>query len=121
MTPEGWAVRDVWWHLAYWCDDTSRVLGQMRSGTWDGTDPSTEPGRTDRVNEAELARSREMAVEEVHAALLEARRRHLEALGALDEVTPAAQEWFDESGPVHFAEHASDLERWGERVRAERS
>ena len=61
-----------------------------------------------------------MTVGHVRKALADARRRHLEALGALDEVTPAGAEWFDESGPLHFAEHAWDLERWAERVRSER-
>ena len=50
VTLEGWAIRDVWWHLGYWFDDTARVLGEMREGTWDGGDRSTEPGWTDRVN-----------------------------------------------------------------------
>jgi hypothetical protein len=93
----------------------------MRDGTWDGADPSTQPGWTDRVNDAEFERSRSMPVADVRAALGAARRRHLDALGALGEVTPAAQEWFDESGPLHFEEHAADLERWAERLRVERA
>jgi hypothetical protein len=121
LTVEGWAIRDLWWHLAFWCDDTARVLGEMREGTWDGTDPATEPGWTDRVNDAELERSRAMSAGEVRAVLLDARRRHLEAFGALDDVTPDAQEWFDESGPLHFAKHAAELEAWAERLRSERS
>jgi hypothetical protein len=93
----------------------------MGDGTWDGTDPATEPGWTDRVNDAELERSRSMDAGEVQAALLDARRRHLEAFGALEDVTPDAQEWFDESGPLHFAKHADELEAWADRLRSERA
>jgi hypothetical protein len=61
-----------------------------------------------------------MDVGGVRAALLDARRRHLEAFGSLEDVTPEAQEWFDESGPLHFAKHANDLEAWAGRLRSER-
>jgi hypothetical protein len=119
-TSEGWAVRDLWWHLAAWCEDTARVLREMRAGTWDGSDPSLEPGWTERVNTEWFERSRGMPLAQVREALLTARRRHLEAFGALDEVTPAAEEWFDETGPLHYEEHLRDLEPWVDRLRAER-
>ena len=120
VMPEGWAIRDVWWHLGYWFEDTARVLGEMREGTWDGGDPSTEPGWTDRVNAEGFERSRAMSVDEVRAALAEGRRHHLEAFGELDDVTPAAEEWFDESGPLHYEEHAPSLEAWADELRAAR-
>jgi len=119
-TAEGWAIRDLWWHLAAWCDDTTRVLGEMREGTWDGDDPSTQPGWTDRVNDEWFERSRSMRLGEVRDALLESRRRHLEAFGLLDEVTAAAEEWFEETGPLHYEKHVADLEAWRERLAAER-
>lgn len=120
-TPDGWAVRDLWWHLAAWFDDTARVLGQMRAGDWDGSDPSLEPGWTDRVNTEWFERSRQMSLAEVRDALVGARRRHLEAFGALDEVTPAAEDWFDETGPLHYEEHAGSLEAWAARLVSERA
>jgi hypothetical protein len=118
LSPDGWSVKDLLWHLAFWCDDTARVLGQMREGTWDGEDPSREPGWTDRVNEEQLARSRSMTPPEVREAWIRDRRRMLEALGALPDVTPEAEEWFEESGPIHTAEHLPELEAWVERLRS---
>jgi len=45
----------------------------------------------------------------VRAGFLEARRRMVEAFGALDVVTPEAVEWFEESGALHYAKHVDDL------------
>ena len=36
----------------------------------------------------------------------------LERFGALTELTADADEWFDESGPRHYAGHAPELEAW---------
>ena len=30
LNAEGWAVRDVMWHVAFWCVDAARALGAMR-------------------------------------------------------------------------------------------
>ncbi|HYF10846.1 MAG TPA: maleylpyruvate isomerase N-terminal domain-containing protein [Actinomycetota bacterium] len=120
-TAEGWAIRDLWWHLAAWCEDTTRVLGEMRDATWDGTDPSSRPGWTDRMNAEWFERSRAMTLDEVGDALDAARRGHLAAFGALPEVTADAEEWFDETGAIHFEAHLADLEPWVERLHAERA
>ena len=119
LNDEGWAIRDLWWHLAWWDLDTARVLGQMGEGTWDGSDPSDEPGWTDRVNDAELERSRSLPAAEVRRALLEARRRLLEAFGALGELTADADGWFDETAPTHYAKHLDELESWVARLRSQ--
>ena len=111
-------MKDLLWHVAVWCDDTARVLGQMRMGTWDGHDPSLRPGWTDRANREAFERSRTMAVPEVRDAWREQRMRMLEAFGALDVVTPEADEWFEESGARHYEEHLSVLEAWVERLRS---
>ena len=115
-TDEGWSVKDMMWHVAAWSQDTVRVLGDMGAGTWDGEDPSEVAGYTDRVNGEWFARSRTMGVEEVRAAWYAARERLLESFGALGEVTPDAEEWFDETGPAHYAEHLPGLQAWVERT-----
>jgi hypothetical protein len=58
-----------------------------------------------------------MQVDEVRAELQRARAAMLERFGALAGLTADADEWFEESGPAHYAEHASELEAW---VRAHR-
>ena len=104
--------------MAVWCDHTARVLAEIRAGTWDGHDPSTEPGWTDRVNREAFEASRPMDLDLVRASWAERRRSMLAAFGALDEVTPDADEWFDESGPSHYAEHLPGLEAWVAELRA---
>jgi mycothiol maleylpyruvate isomerase-like protein len=116
-TDEGWSVKDMMWHVAAWSQDTARVLNDMEAGSWDGEDPSEAAGYTDRVNREWFARSRTMEVEEVRSAWHAARGRLLEAFGALGEVTPDADEWFEETGPAHYAEHLPDLQAWVERHR----
>ena len=116
-TDEGWSVKDMMWHVAAWSQDAARVLNDMRAGNWDGEDPSQEAGYTDRVNREWFERSRTMGTEEVRSAWYAARQRLLESFGALGEVTPDAEEWFDESGPAHYAEHVPGLEAWVERLR----
>ena len=38
--------------------------------------------------------------------------RRAERSATLPEVTPEAWEWFEESGPLHYAKHVKDLEAW---------
>ncbi len=98
-------------HLAFWCEEAARVLVEIREGRWDGLDPGPEPGGVDAMNAAAVERWRDADLVVVLAAWREGRSRMLEAFGALDEVSPEAAEWFDESGPTHYAEHLPDLER----------
>ncbi len=119
LSPDGWSVKDLLWHVGFWCDDAARALTRMAEGAWDGVHPSREPGWTDRVNGEELARSRSVAPAEAREAWVEGRRRMLSALGALTEVSPEAEEWFEESGPSHYAEHLPELEAWISRLRSE--
>ena len=44
----------------------------------------------------------------------------LERFGALEVLTADADEWFEESGPLHYAEHLPELEAWIRAHRAER-
>lgn len=115
-TDEGWSVKDMMWHVAAWSQDTARVLVDMEAGTWNGEDPSEAAGYTDRVNREWFARSRTMGIEEVRSAWYAARERLLESFGKLGEVTPDAAEWFDETGPAHYAEHVPGLQAWVERI-----
>ena len=58
-----------------------------------------------------------MQVDEVRAELHRARAAMLERFGALAVLTADADEWFEESGPAHYAEHVPELEAW---IRANR-
>lgn len=111
---DGWSVTDVLWHVGAWCEEAARVLAAIEAGTWPGEDPAHGAGWVDRFNEAQLRISRGMEVGHAERALREGRRRFLQAFGSLTTLTPDAEEWFEESGASHYAEHLPDLRRWVE-------
>jgi hypothetical protein len=112
LNAEGWSAKDALWHLAYWCEDAGRALAEIREGTFD---PAAEPegsAEVDAINAAELERSRAMALQEVLAEFHRARDGMLERVGELASLTEDAEEWLDESGPLHYAEHLPALRAW---------
>ena len=117
LNAEGWAVRDVMWHLAFWCADAARALSAIAEGRFDRVREPYGDAEVNRLNDRELERSRGMRVDEVRAELHRARADMLGRFGALTEPTADADEWFEESGPAHYAEHAPELDAW---VRANR-
>jgi hypothetical protein len=117
LNAEGWAVRDVMWHVAFWCADAARALGEIAEGRFDRVREPYADAEVNRLNDRELERSRGMQVDEVRAELHRARGAMLERFGALAGLTADADEWFEGSGPGHYAEHAPELEAW---VRANR-
>lgn len=112
MNAEGWAVRDVMWHVAFWCADAARALGAIAEGRFDSVREPFGDAEVNRLNHREFERSRGMQVDEVLAELHRARAAMLERFGALVVLTADAGEWFEESGPAHYAEHAAELRAW---------
>jgi len=112
VNAEGWAVRDVMWHLAFWCSDAARALGEMGHGSFARDREPDEPAQVDAVNDRELERSRGMEPDQVRSELHRGRSAMLERFGALEVLTADADEWFEESGPLHYAEHLPELEAW---------
>jgi hypothetical protein len=117
LNAEGWAVRDAMWHVAFWCADAARALSAIAEGRFDRVREPYEDAEVNRLNDRELERSRGMQVNEVRAELHRARAAMLERFGALAVLTADADEWFEESGPAHYAEHVPELEAW---IRANR-
>jgi hypothetical protein len=116
LNPEGWSVRDLMWHVAFWCADAAGVFERMRAGPFDA---SVEPGGSqaiDRINDAQLERSRAMTMHDVHVAWFDARGAMLDRFGELEELTADADQWLDETGPLHYAEHLPELLVWLERT-----
>jgi hypothetical protein len=113
---DGWSIKDLLWHLARWQEETARILTE---GTWDVDRGSTEPEWVDRLNAEALAAGRRIALDGVRSGGRERRARMRSAFAALEEPPTAAWEWFEESGALHYAEHADDLVRWTERLRAQ--
>jgi hypothetical protein len=112
VNAEDWAVRDVMWHLAFWCSDAARALGEMGHGSFARNREPDGSGQVDAVNDRELERSRGMEPDQVRSELHRGRSAMLERFGALEVLTADADEWFAESGPLHYAEHLPELEAW---------
>ena len=117
LNAEGWAVRDVMWHVAFWCADAERALSAIAEGRLDRVREPYGDAEVNRLNDRELERSRGMRVDEVRAELHRARAAMLERFGAVAGLRGDADEWFEESGPAHYAEHAPELQAW---IRANR-
>ena len=109
VNAEGWAVRDMMWHVAFWCSEAVRALTDIAEGRSERGSESYGAEEVDRMNGRELERSKGMRVEEVRAELHRARAEMLERFGILEAMTVDAEEWFEESGPLHYAEHRLQL------------
>ena len=116
-TADGWSAKDMMSHVAAWSEYTAGVLGEMADGTWNGRDEFAEPGSIDRLNRTWFERDRDRSLEDVRSAWQGARGRLLDAFGGLPEITSDADEWFEETGPSHYAEHLPDLVAWRSKLR----
>jgi hypothetical protein len=110
VTPDGWSPKDVMFHLAAWLAECGVVLEQIRAGTY--TPDDDDPDATDRKNREWFEVSQQMDLRTVRSELEASRWRARAEFGALDEVSPTAWEWFEESGPAHYREHLDDLRAW---------
>jgi Mycothiol maleylpyruvate isomerase N-terminal domain len=110
VTPEGWSPKDVMFHVGAWMADCGLQLERMRAGSFD---PEEETRETiERRNAEWFELSRSMDPHEVRVEFGAARQRMVEEFGSMPEITPEAWEWFEESGPLHYAKHVTDLEGW---------
>jgi len=116
LTPEGWSVKDAMFHIAAWMADCANQLERMRLGTF--VDRIDTVQDIERMNRDRFGVSKTMDLETARAELIAARRRMLREWAALPEVTPAAWEWFEESGPIHYRKHLGDLRAWADRGHA---
>ncbi len=114
VTPEGWSPKDVMFHVAYWMADCAHVLERISAGTWDGGQDET-PATIERINAEGFERSRGMDPADVRASFAASHQQMCEAMGRSDTITPDSWEWFEESGPLHYAKHVDDLRAWLDR------
>jgi Mycothiol maleylpyruvate isomerase N-terminal domain len=112
VNAEGWAVRDMMWHVAFWCSEAARALTDIAEGRPERASESYRAEEVDRMNDDEFERSKAMRVKDVRDELHRARSAMLERFGALGEITADADGWFEESGPLHYAEHLRELQAW---------
>ena len=104
LNEEGWSPKDVIFHIGAWLAKAGLQLERMREGTF--VEPELD---TDELNARWLEVSRGVDVETAKAELFSSRTRLLQALEELPEITPQAQEWFEESGDLHYLDHLPEL------------
>ena len=108
LTADGWSPKDLLFHVTAWQHECTAVLERERTGA-----PAPEGHTdTDEKNARFLQTSQGMSAGEVREAVEPVRKRMIAGFTALDEVTTKAWEWFEESGPIHYAEHEGELRGW---------
>lgn len=110
VTPEGWSPKDVMFHVAAWMTACGNQLERMRAGTFDRTDES--PASIQERNGELFEISRGMEPEDVRGEFWASHQRMCKELGLIGQLTSEAVEWFEESGPLHYAKHVEDLRGW---------
>lgn len=108
VTSEGWSPKDLLFHMAAWASECADLLENIAAGR----PVPEEYDDVDTRNRAWFETSREMEPADVRAAVAPARRRMRAAFGGLLEPTTLARSWFEESGALHYREHAAGLAVW---------
>jgi hypothetical protein len=102
-----WSVKDMVGHIGAWHAEAVQVFEQIRVGTY-----RSEPLDLDAMNARFVEANRDLPADMVRAASAASRTRFLQEFDRLVELTPAAQEWFVESGARHYEEHLPALRSW---------
>jgi hypothetical protein len=110
VTDEGWSPKDVMYHVAAWTEEAAKVLGRIAAGTHRESDPDVQA-----LNEEWFEEGRGLEDDVVRIRFAKGRVAMRQVFSRLPEVDPSAWEWFEESGPRHYAEHLPDLRSFLER------
>ncbi len=96
---DGWSVKDVLWHVAFWWEDLAPTYAALRAGV---TRPDDED--TDTTNARVLGEGRERSLEDVEAGVARSRVVMLAAWADAPDV-PLADEAFVSETIEHYEEH----------------
>jgi hypothetical protein len=110
VTDEGWSPKDVMYHVASWAEEAAKVLGRIAAGTHRESDPDTQA-----LNEEWFEQGRGLDDDVVRIRFAKGRVTMRQVFSRLPDVDANAWEWFEESGPRHYAEHLPDLRFFLER------
>jgi uncharacterized damage-inducible protein DinB len=103
---DGWSVKDVLWHVAFWWRDGEESFGKIRAGTW--VDEEWPDELTNSTNARVLEESRSMSLADVEAGLEAARTGLLEAFATVAG-DKEADELFASETIDHYEEHLPAL------------
>ena len=110
LNAEGWSPKDAMYHVAAWADEAAKVLSRIAAGTHRGGTLDI-----DGMNAEWLEVGRGLEDDVVRIRFAKGRVAMRQAFTRLAEVDDRAWEWFEESGPRHYAEHLTDLRAFLER------
>jgi hypothetical protein len=110
LNEAGWSPKDAMYHIAAWTEEAAKVLGRIAAGTH-----REGPVDTDALNAEWLEVGRGLDDDVVRIRFAKGRVAMRETFLRLQDVDAAAWEWFEESGPRHYAEHLPDLRGFLER------
>ena len=110
VTGEGWSPKDVMYHVAAWSEEAAKVLGRIAAGTHRESDPDIQA-----LNDEWFEEGRGLGEDFVRIRFAKERVAMRQVFSQLSEVDANAWEWFEESGPRHYAEHLLDLRSFLER------
>lgn len=96
---EGWSVKDVLWHVAYWWEDLAPTYAALRAGVERSDDEDT-----DTANARVLDEGRGMSLADVEAGAVRSREGMLAAWADAPD-DPTADEAFVSETIEHYEEH----------------
>ena len=100
---DGWSVKDVLWHIAFWWSDLPGALDRIRTGT-----PQGEGEGTDERNASALAQGRTRTFAEVEGEVVRTREALLAAWASAPEGAKADEVFVWET-IEHYEEHEPQL------------
>jgi hypothetical protein len=103
----GWSAKDMVAHIGSWQAYAVQMFERIRVGTYE-----SERLDVDAMNAQFVEAWRDQPVWAAKAECFASRTRFVQEFGLLSEVTREAEEWFLESGTVHYREHMPRLEEW---------
>jgi hypothetical protein len=96
---EGWSVKDVLWHVAFWWEDLAPTYAALRAAF-----QRLDDGDTDTTNARVLDEGREMTLAEVESRVARSREGMLAAWADAPD-DPTAEETFVSETIEHYEEH----------------
>jgi uncharacterized damage-inducible protein DinB len=96
---EGWSVKDVLWHVAFWWEDLAPTYAALRAAF-----QRLDEEDTDTTNARVLDEGREMTLAEVEARVARSREGMLAAWADAPD-DPTAEEAFVSETIEHYEEH----------------
>jgi hypothetical protein len=108
-----WSAKDLLGHLAAWMAEAAQALTQVHYGTYLKRDLDV-----DAMNKDFYEANKDLPLPVVKAEAFASRNRMLSEMNQIAEVSPEAEDWFEESGARHYEEHLPRLRDWVQELQS---